>query len=946
MIDKNKLRERFSANPNKYYKVDLFDKQGFIRRRCSKCSSYFWTLDSSRTTCPNPPCESYGFIGNPPTRKKLDYIETWRVIEKFFKKEGHESIPSYPVICRWFPGLYFTVASIVAFQRSIFNKTVFEMPANPLIIPQSCLRFVDIPNVGVTGRHMTSFIMVGQHSIYKKNQGYWKDRCIELDFRLLTEVFGIKPEFINFLEDVWVGPSAFGYSLEYFVKGLELGNAVFTEFVGTPQNYKVMDQKVIDMGAGLERFTWLSQGTPTCYDVAFGPVVKKLLKICEVDYNKDFFLRYSRLAGALNIDEVSNIKAIRKKVSERLGVSPEELEKKVLPMEAVYAIADHTRTLLFAISDGGLPSNLSGGYNLRVVLRRALSFIEKFKWNLRLEDIAFLHADFLKPMFPELSKNKDRIMDILQVEEDRYKKTRIRSRKVIDAFKNKEIPEEKLIKLYDSEGITPEDLGVEVPSNFYQKITERHMSEKPREEEVKIPRIKPTKVLFYEKPKNSKFKANVLAVVKNKYVILDKTLFYPESGGQEADQGFLMTKGKKFEVYDVKKINDVILHLVKKPKLRKNQEVFGEINWERRDQLMKHHTAIHILNGAARRVLGDHVWQSGSGKSQEKAHLDISHYKSLTDKEIEKIETLMNNVIKKGVKIDKKTMSRKEAEKTYGFRIYQGGAIPDETLRILDIQGWDIEACGGTHLNNTKEVGKAIIINSERIQDGVIRITIKASKAAEDYLNKMLEIRKELKTLPINPPRLSSNSYEIFKELKSASRVFNISLEQYLPTIKRFVTEIIEDQKKLNKLEERNKIQKTKPKIPESKTLEEFSKNIFKIWKSQKKCIATIRKDFAKKRALELLKKAKNNKIFCVIHIDRKELIEIANELLEKNPELTIVLANNLGDIIGMSKTEDISEIIKKICKKAGGSGGGKGNLAQGKVEISKFLKLTKNYRD
>ncbi len=941
MIDKNELRKKFSANPNRYYKVELFDKQGFMRKNCPKCGSYFWTLDYNRTTCPNPPCESYGFIGNPQTKKKLDYIETWRVIEKFFKKEGHKSIPSYPVICRWFPGLYFTVASIVAFQRSTFDKTVFEMPANPLIIPQSCLRFVDIPNVGVTGRHMTNFVMVGQHSLYKKNQGYWKDRCIELDFRLLTEVFGIKPELINFLEDVWVGPSAFGYSLEYFVKGLELGNAVFTEFVGTPENYKLMDQKVIDMGAGLERFTWLSQGTPTCYDVAFGPVIKNLLKICNVDYDKDFFLKYSKLAGALNMDEVSNMKAMRKNIAGKLGVSQKELEQKVLPMEAMYSIADHTRALLFAISDGGLPSNLSGGYNLRVVLRRALSFIGRFKWDVSLGDIAFMHADYLKPMFPELAKNRDKILDVLKIEEERYKKTKERAMKIIESFANKEIPENKLINLYDAEGIPPEDLGVEVPNKFYQKITEKHMSEKPRkEEEIKISWIKPTKILFYDKPKNTKFKAKVLTVINNKYVVLDKTLFYPESGGQEADQGFLITGGKRFEVYDVKKINDVIIHLVKEPKLKEAQEISGEIKWERRDQLMKHHTAIHILNGATRRVLGDHVWQSGSGKSEEKAHLDISHYKSLTEEEIQKIQILMNKVIKKGLRIEKKTLSRKEAEETYGFRIYQGGPILNETLRILDIKDWDIEACGGTHLNNTKEVGKALILSSEKIHDGIVRITIKASKAAEDYLNKMLDIRRELKTLDINVPKLPSNGYKVYKELKRASKVFNISPEQYLPTVKRFVTEILEAQKKLNELEEKSKIQEIKLKIPKSNTLEEFSKNIFEVWKSQRKYIETIRKDLAKKRSSEILKKAKNNKIFDVIPVDRKELIEIANELLEQNPNLTIILANKFGDIIGMSKTKDIPKIIKNLCKKAGGSGGGKGNLAQGKVELSKLLKV------
>ncbi|UCD02908.1 MAG: hypothetical protein JSV63_03955 [Candidatus Aenigmatarchaeota archaeon] len=269
MNAKEKLKRDFSQSPDKYYRVKLFDELGFMRRKCPKCGSYFWTLDKDIKICPNPPCTEYSFIENPPIRK-MDYIETWRVIEKFFVKNKHESVPSYTVVCRWFPGLFFTVASIVAFQRSVAGKTVFEMPAERIIIPQVCLRFSDIENVGVTGRHMTNFIMIGQHSIYEKvngvQKGYWKDTCIDLDYRLLTEALGVKPEKVSFLEDVWVGPNAFGYSLEYFTEGLELGNAVFTEFVGTPEKYKHMGYRVIDMGAGLERFTWLSQGTPTAYD--------------------------------------------------------------------------------------------------------------------------------------------------------------------------------------------------------------------------------------------------------------------------------------------------------------------------------------------------------------------------------------------------------------------------------------------------------------------------------------------------------------------------------------------------------------------------------------------------------------------------------------------------------------------------------------------------------
>ncbi|MFH1222121.1 MAG: alanine--tRNA ligase-related protein [Candidatus Micrarchaeota archaeon] len=175
-LSKDVLRARFSGEPDKYYRVALFDELGFKRRRCS-CGKWFWTLNPEQEKCPDPPCTQYGFIGQKIGKLRKDYIGTWRAIERFFVKNGHTAVPSYPTVCRWFPGLYFTIASIVAFQRSVGGEPVFEFPSNPLIIPQVCLRFSDIPNVGVSGRHHTSFIMIGQHSLYDGSpKGYWKDR--------------------------------------------------------------------------------------------------------------------------------------------------------------------------------------------------------------------------------------------------------------------------------------------------------------------------------------------------------------------------------------------------------------------------------------------------------------------------------------------------------------------------------------------------------------------------------------------------------------------------------------------------------------------------------------------------------------------------------------------------------------------------------------------------
>ena len=369
MADKASIQKRFSADPDRYYKVKLFEEQGFTRTACAECGRFFWALDG-RKKCPDHSDDIYSFIGDPPTSKRFDYSEAWVQIADFFKKNGHAQIGRYPVVCRWRDDLYFTIASIVDFQRKAGSKITFEFPSNPLVVPQTCLRFKDMENVGATGRHFSSFCMVGQHSI-ADSQGYWKDECIDLDYTLLTGPFGIKKEEIVFVEDVWEGGGSFGSSLEYFVRGLELGNAVFTEFQGSIDSPITLDKRIIDMGAGLERFSWITMGTPTAYDCCFGPSITKLLDGIGCDLQDPKLVAY--FTGiAKNIDKVGLGEA-RKIAVLQAGLDPNRLQKTIAPIEDAYTVADHIRTLVFAISDGALPSNVGGGYNLRMILRRAVA---------------------------------------------------------------------------------------------------------------------------------------------------------------------------------------------------------------------------------------------------------------------------------------------------------------------------------------------------------------------------------------------------------------------------------------------------------------------------------------------------------------------------------------------------------------------------------------------
>ncbi len=365
-MEKKEILKEFSADPDRYYKVRLFEEQGFQRKSCSKCGRYFWAIDN-RDACPEDSEDTYSFIDNPPTSKRFDYTKSWKQVEEFFVKNNHTSVSRYPVVCRWRDDLYFTIASIVDFQRVMGSKVVFEFPANPLVVPQTCLRFKDLENVGVTGRHFSSFCMIGQHSI-PNSDGYWMDECIDLDFRLLTEQFGIKKEEVVFVEDVWEGGGSFGSSLEFFVRGLELGNAVFTEFQGDLGRHTTLDQKIIDMGAGLERFAWITMGTPTAYDCCFGPITNHLFEKLGIDSDSKLLSNYFT-AIARNLESYDDLLDVRKHAVNAAGMTDDQLNRIITPLEGMYLIVDHLRTLIFAISDGALPSNVGGGYNLRMMLR-------------------------------------------------------------------------------------------------------------------------------------------------------------------------------------------------------------------------------------------------------------------------------------------------------------------------------------------------------------------------------------------------------------------------------------------------------------------------------------------------------------------------------------------------------------------------------------------------
>lgn len=875
-MDKKEILKEFSSDPDRYYKVKLFAEQGFVRKSCLKCKRYFWTLDSQRGLCPDDADDTYSFIGDPPTKKRFDYTQAWKEVESFFVKNNHTSVSRYPVVCRWRDDLYFTIASIVDFQRIMGSKVVFEFPANPLVVPQTCLRFKDLENVGVTGRHFSSFCMIGQHSI-PNSQGYWKDECVDLDFRLLTEQFGIKKEEVVFVEDVWAGGGSFGSSLEYFVRGLELGNAVFTEFQGELGKHTILDQKIIDMGAGLERFAWITKGTPTAYDCCFGPITNHLFEKIGIDSDSEMLRKYFT-AIAKNLEIHDDLIEVRRNAVKATGLTQDQVNRIITPLEGMYLIADHLRTLIFAITDGALPSNVGGGYNLRMMLRRINGTMDRMNLKLNIDELVDMHVDYLRDTYPELDEKRQDVKTILKLESERYVESKVRMGKMAERLKGKgrEPTVDELITLYESDGITPEylreiDVIQEIPSSFYAKLSDLHQSDKKKDiEQLPLDDLPETEMLFY-KDDPMEFDAKVLKVF-DKSVVLDRTSFYARGGGQEPDYGTIA--GSK--VVDVNKHGGVIVHEIDGVIPKQGERVKCKVDSLRRSNITKNHTSTHILNSSARGVLGSWIWQHSAFKESDHARLDITHHSSLTDKQVQDIENAANSIVAKDIAVTIQNYDRGTAEQKYGFKIYQGGVVPVKSVRIVSIEDFDVEACGGTHVKKTKEVELIKITKTKRIQDGVVRLEFVSGPTAKEYV-KQQEIQNAKRIQEEKQKEIKDKQRE--EEKQKAKEKIPILLEQVAAQTSSGIIDEIE----IN-------VNKIKSCFTDSKQYDEF-----------------FHMNFGKK-----LVKDNPNSVYVGI--------------FESGPTIRVIAYS--GD--EASKSKNAGNIAKSVAEILGGAGGGDAKFAQG----------------
>ncbi|CAI48446.1 alanine--tRNA ligase [Natronomonas pharaonis DSM 2160] len=797
------------------YQLDYFHEEGFERKECPSCGAHFWTRDSERDICGEPPCADYDFIGDPGFDTEYSLEEMREAFLSFFEDHDHERIEPYPVAAnRWRDDVLLTQASIYDFQPLVTSGET-PPPANPLTISQPCIRMQDIDNVGKTGRHTMAFEMMAHHAFNAREdiddpdqyayegEVYWKSETVAYCDQLLDEL-GADIEDVTYIEDPWVGGGNAGPAIEVIYRGLELATLVFMCMEQDPDGdyelkdgnrYSYMDTYVVDTGYGLERWTWMSQGTPTVYEAVYPEMISFLKDNAGLDYSdreESLVNRAARLSGKLDIDDVDDVEAARDDIADELGVETDELRALVEPLEDIYAIADHCRTLAYMLGDGIVPSNVGTGYLARMVLRRTKRLADGVGVDAPLDELVDMQAERLD------YENRDTVRDIVRTEVEKYRETLERGRRHVErlaeeyAQKGDPIPLDEVIELYDSRGIQPETVeeiaadhgaDVEIPDDFYSLVAERHGEADADADDGtlagdddRIADLPETEKLYYEEPERTDFEAVVLDVIERDAdgetvydVALDQTMFYPEGGGQPADTGTLSTDDVAAEVTDVQETNGVVLHRTDEAP-GKGEFVRGQIDGVRRRRLMQHHTATHIVGHAARQVLGDHVRQAGAQKGVESARFDIRHYERISREEVKRIERVANNIVTDNLPVKQEWPKRNEAEADYGFDIYQGGIPPGETLRLIQV-GEDVQACAGTHVLQTGDIGTIKILSTERVQDGVERLVFAAGDAAieatqrtEDALYDTAEV------LDVSPQEVPATAERFFEEWKDRGK--------------------------------------------------------------------------------------------------------------------------------------------------------------------------------
>ncbi len=704
---------------------------------------------------------------------------------EFFKSKGHTIVSSDSLVPRDDPTLLFTGAGMNQFKEKFLGRNITYRRATS---SQKCLRTGDLDNVGKTSGHHTFFEMLGNFSFgdyFKKEAIQWAweyfAKVLKIDHERLwasvykddDEAYVIWRDLIKIPEkkimkfgekdNFWPseapsrGPNGpCGPSSEIFYdygkdvgcrdpvcdpscscgRFVEVWNMVFTQFDRQSDGtLKPLPAKNIDTGMGLERLASVMQKKTTNFDIdIFEPITEEIK---------------NNLAGN---------------------------QKPVTGNQKINAIADHIRAVTFCIADGVMPSNEERGYVVRKLIRRAMTYSHDLgRREALLYKLVAAVSDVMGKAYPNLKDKRDDIAQIVKREEESFffvLQTQLP--KVEETFarirseKTEENLAETAFNFYDTYGM-PYDLLEEIAEKFSLKI-DRNAFEKLLEEQRQKSRAKTkikgeifsetfakkvealglkTEFLGYEK---AHAEAKVAAVLGGGEVILDRTPFYGESGGQAGDWGKIETQSGAMEVEDAKKIGSTIVHIgnMLRGKIVKGETAKVSIDEEVRKKVAANHTATHLLHSALRKVLGEHVHQTGSLVDSEHLRFDFAHMKKMEEREVARVEGLVNEWIKKALPVHKKIEDLESARRKGAMALF--GEKYEDKVRVVTIKDISKELCGGTHVDNTKDVGIFKVTSESSIASGVRRIESVTGEAATRWIreqekakNRRLEVESQKK---------------------------------------------------------------------------------------------------------------------------------------------------------------------------------------------------------
>ena len=739
--------------------------------------------------------------------KKYGLNELRELFLSFYEEKGHLRLSSFPLVPQNDASLLLINSGMAPMKPWFTGEQ--EPPSKRVTTCQKCIRTGDIENVGKTSRHGTYFEMLGNFSFgdYFKEEAiawYWEflTKTVGIDenllypsvyeqddeaFNIWRDQIGIAPDRIFRLgkeDNFWdVGAGPCGPCSEvYYDRGekngcespncapgcdcdrfIEVGNNVFTQFFNDGEdNYTELKQKNIDFGGGLERLAIICQG---------------------VD----------------NLFEVDTIVSIINKISEISGVKYKSSEKSDISMRV---IADHVRSSVMMICDGVLPSNEGRGYVLRRLLRRAarhgrlLGIKDIF-----LKDVCGVVIKENQEAYPDLAEKAEYIVRVVRSEEENFAKTIDGGMTILTGLIEQYTKKgEKVFsgadafKLYDTYGF-PLDMTTEIVDEQGMAVDEKAFEELMEEQRVRARTARealgdsgwagidlgldntPTEFVGFE---SSSCESCVLAIITENesasyiregsegVVVLDKTPFYAEMGGQSADFGKITSEdGAVFEVRDVKLRGGKYLHngVMSSGDLKVGAKVAAEIDTTRRDAILRSHTTTHIMHEVLRKVLGDHVHQAGSLVEPDKIRFDITHFSALTQEEILEIERQVNEAILAGMPISISEMPFDEAKKLGAAALF--GEKYGDIVRVVRIgDDFSAELCGGTHLSNTAKAGAFSITAEFSVASGVRRIEATTGRLT---LKLLRENRSNLSRVT---GMLKVNSHEaIFDKLEANAAV-------------------------------------------------------------------------------------------------------------------------------------------------------------------------------